>query len=784
MRTFYRRICQMAVKSLCLTISISLVTSFIAYAQPPQQMSSGEILHGMKKLSVLGSVLYVAAHPDDENTRFLAYMARVRQYRTGYLSMTRGDGGQNLIGEEQGVELGLIRTQELLAARRVDGAEQFFTRAYDFGYSKSTEEALTLWDKEKILSDAVWVIRNFRPDIIVTRFPEDNRAGHGHHSASAVIAREAFIAAGDPTRFPEQFKYGVGPWKAKRILWNTYSFGSSNTTSEDQQKIDLGAYLPLLGKSIGELSAEGRSKHRSQGFGSASSRGSSMEYFLHTMGDKAQKDLMDGIADNWQRIEGGSLIAAKINALIADFNMNDPSASLPALVEIRKLLSGVKDEYWKKIKVEEVDKLIQMSAGIYFEALSDRQLVKQGDSLKLNLAIINRSTALVELDALEVNEKKIDVDVTLKQNINWISSFAIPAPPTVSQPYWLVNDMNKANFNVNDQLLIGLAENKPSFIVKASIKVEGSTIQYEFPVSFRVVDPAKGEFFHRVSVVPAQTVAAPPTPILIIHAESASDNSKHKETAGNKTVLPVLRKIDYEHIPSIVYFKKGDQLVISTDIKTTGKKIGYIVGAGDKVAEMIKLMGYEVTELGKSDIYEDKLAQFDAIVLGVRAYNVHDWLTQKNEILMDYVRNGGNMVVQYNTNNYFGPLSTGIGPKPFNINRGRITNEDADVVILDDTDPVMSYPNKISSSDFSGWIQERGIYFADGYEKDYKPLLAMHDKGEGDLKGSLIVCKEGKGRFIYTGLVFFRQLPAGVPGAFRLFANLISNPNLTVNGSK
>ena len=775
---------QCLLKPLLPAVMFSLFFSGLVQSQSTHQMSSGEILHGMKKLAVLGSVLYVAAHPDDENTRFLAYMARERQYRTGYLAMTRGDGGQNLIGEEQGVELGLIRTQELLAARRVDGAEQFFTRAYDFGYCKSTEEALSLWDKEKVLSDAVWVIRNFRPDIIVTRFPEDNRAGHGHHSASAVIAREAFIAAADPTRFTEQFTFGVGPWQAKRILWNTYSFGSTNTTSDDQLKIDLGGYLSLLGKSIGELSAEGRSKHRSQGFGSASSRGSSTEYFLYTMGDKAKQDLMDDIVDGWGRVEGGTSIAAKVDALIAGYNMNDPSASLPALIEIKKELANLKDEYWKKIKMAEVDGLIQMAAGIHFEALSDRQLVKLGDSLKLNLAIINRAPVAVKLDAVEVNGQKRDVGLILKKNINWTSIISVPAPPTLSQPYWLVNEMNKGYFNVNDQRLIGMPENKPSFMVKASLIIAGSTITYDFPINFRVVDPAKGEFFHPVSVVPAQTVSAAPTPVLINHAASKSEISKHAAMVENTTGSPVLRKIEYEHIPSIVYFKKGDRLVISADIKTTGKKIGYIVGAGDRIPEMIKLMGYEVTELSKADVYEEKIAQYDAIVLGVRAYNVHEWLIGKNEILMNYVRNGGNMVVQYNTNNYVGPLSTGIGPKPFNINRGRVTDEDAAVMILDEKDTVMSYPNRISSADFSGWIQERGIYFAEAFDKDYKPLLAMHDKGEADLKGSLIVCKEGKGRFIYTGLVFFRQLPAGVPGAFRLFANLISNPNLKVNGTK
>ena len=234
-----------------LFLLLNTVLSFSAFAQKQHQMSSDEILHSIKKLKILGSVLYVAAHPDDENTRLIAHMAKERQYHTGYLAITRGDGGQNLIGIEQGVELGMIRTQELLAARRIDGGQQFFTRAYDFGYSKRTDEALAIWDKEKVLADAVWVIRNFKPDVIITRFPEDSRAGHGHHSGSAVIAREAFVAAADPNRFPEQFKYGVGPWQAKRILWNTFSFGSTNTTAENQMKIEVGQYIPLLGKSIG-----------------------------------------------------------------------------------------------------------------------------------------------------------------------------------------------------------------------------------------------------------------------------------------------------------------------------------------------------------------------------------------------------------------------------------------------------------------------------------------------------------------------------------------------------
>jgi LmbE family N-acetylglucosaminyl deacetylase len=729
-----------------------------AIAQKQVAASSSEILHAMKRLNVLGTVMYIAAHPDDENTRLLAYMARDRNYKTAYLAMTRGDGGQNLIGDEQGIELGMIRTQELLAARRVDGAEQFFTRAYDFGFSKRTEEALAIWDKQKVLADAVWVIRNFKPDVIITRFPEDSRAGHGHHSGSAVIAREAFVAAADPKMFPEQFKFGVGPWKARRIMWNTFSFGSSNTTAENQLKIDAGSYIPLLGKSIGEIAAEGRSQHRSQGFGSASTRGSATEYFIHTLGEKAEKDPMDGIDCSWSRVEGGSVVNALVNQLVESYSVHDPSASLQQLIAIRKAINAIGDAHWKRIKLGEVDRIIQLASGLHLEALADRSLVRQGDSIRVNVLLNNRAGAEINIGEISFENTKAGQGMGLKKNVNWTNSFYAPVPSTqkISQPYWLEKTMDAGYFNVDDQRLIGMPENKPAFTVLASLNVMGETIPFEIPVRYRVVDPAKGEFFHPVYVVPATPAA-----------------DKKMET------------IAYEHIPSLTYFSNLVKFDLPKNLKTTGKRIGYITGAGDKLPDMIRMMGFDVTELGRSDINQGKLNQFDAVVVGVRAYNVNEWMAEKHAILMDYVSNGGNLVVQYNTNSFAGPMQkTMIGPKPFSISRGRTTEEDADVVFLDENDPLLNFPNKITKDDFSGWIQERGIYYAENFSTDYKAVLSMHDKGEADLNGSLIVRNEGKGRFIYTGLVFFRELPAGVPGAFRLFANIISNPNKKINGTK
>ena len=770
-------------KSIFFFTVIVFLYSNLTNAQKQQQWSSSEILHAMKKLNVLGSVLYMAAHPDDENTRLLAYMARVRQYRTGYMAMTRGDGGQNLIGNQQGFELGLIRTQELLAARRIDGAEQFFSRAFDFGFSKRTEEALSFWDKEKILSDAVWVIRNFRPDIILTRFPEDSRAGHGHHSGSAVIAREAFIAAADPTRFPEQLKNGVTPWKVKRIMWNTANFFGNNTTADNQMKIEVGDYMPLLGKSIGEISAESRSQHRSQGFGSAATRGSATEYFSHTLGEKAEKDPMEEIDCTWSRVEGGNEISGRVNKMINTFDVNKPTASLAQLFEIRSALAAIGNEYWKKIKIAEVEKLIKMIIGLHIEAISDKQFVKQGDTLKVSFTANNRSEINAKIERIALNGLEVKPDATLLNNVNWNQALVFPvaADFPVSQPYWLVNPMNKGHFNVTDQQLIGMAENKPSFQVVIGLNVANETVEFSVPVMFRNVDPAVGEFLHPVYVIPSVVATSPKKPLLI---NTNASNTANKPITNEKDP-PFMHVLSYEHIPTLIYFSKNEQMVVKVDMKTTGKKIGYIVGAGDKVPSAIEMMGFELIELGRNDITAERLKSLDAVVVGVRAYNVNDWMDEKYEMLMDYVRNGGNMVVQYNTNSFAGPLAKlKIGPKPFTVSRGRITEEDCEVKFIDEKDPVLNFPNKITSEDFKGWVQERGIYFADGYSADYRAVLSMHDQNENDLTGSLIVRNEGKGRFIYTGLVFYRELPAGVPGAFRLFANLISNPNLKTNEIK
>lgn len=814
-----------------------LLVFFVAFfceakAQTPKTYTSAEILLQLKKLNVLGSVLYIAAHPDDENTRLLAYLANEKLYRTGYLSLTRGDGGQNLIGDEQGVDLGLIRTQELLAARRIDGAEQFFSRAFDFGFSKSPEEAMRFWGHDKILSDVVWVIRKFRPDVIITRFPTTGEGGHGHHTASAVLAGEAFEAAADPTKFPEQLKY-VSVWQAKRLLWNTFNFGSTNTQSDDQFKMECGDYNPVLGKSYGEIAAASRSQHKSQGFGVPAQRGSVTEYLKTIKGTAPVKDLFDDVDVSWNRI-GQAVFSNTINQLLANFDVSHPDKSLPELVNLYKQVEALPDDYWKNKKLDEIKELIQNCSGVFMDATTTTQYAAQGDSLKINLVVNNRSGANILSADAHLNDDYVIFD-QLKKNINAVKTYGmlvrLNASPT--QPYWLENAMDKGSFNVTDQQQIGKGESDP-FSVVFSMLIEGKEFKFRKPIRYKFTDPVKGELYQPVTILPMAEVNYSSNVFLGINNKpvdagthvkfnlplttnytvtkqtSASiKNSSNpftiKGTAASKvnnessvfsfngidgdyveeiklqisdganTFHQYRRNIEYDHIPSIVYFHEATAKLSKIDLKTEGNYVGYIPGAGDKIPEALIAMGYKVVTLKENDIKAANLRQFDAIVTGVRAYNTNEWMNNVYDDLMQYVREGGVLLVQYNTSNQIGPVKAKISPYPFNISRNRITDEEAKVNFLIPDHPALNYPNKITDKDFDGWIQERSIYHAEKLDTAYKAILSMKDPGEQEQNGSLIVANYGKGRFVYTGLVFFRELPAGVPGAYRLFANLIAN---------
>ncbi len=830
-------------------VSAFLIFNFsflIINAQTPKSYTSAEILLQLKKLNVLGSVLYIAAHPDDENTRLLAYLANEKLYRTAYLSLTRGDGGQNLIGDEQGVDLGLIRTQELLAARRTDGAEQFFSRAFDFGFSKSPEEALRIWGHDKILSDVVWVIRKFKPDVIITRFPTTGEGGHGHHTASAILAGEAFDAAADPTKFPEQLKY-VSVWQAKRLLWNTFNFGGTNTQSEDQLKLDCGDYNPILGKSYGEIAATSRSQHKSQGFGVPAQRGSVIEYFKTIKGKAPSTDLMDGVNISWDRLLSGGQLPGRpvkednaqnlIDSIIKTYLVDHPGKSIAPLVRLYKKIESVNDDFWKEQKLNEVKKIIENSSGLFMEATTNTQYAVQGDSLKINLVVNNRSGAnIISADAF-LNDDFIIFD-QLKKNVNSVKTYSMYIKPDTkpTQPYWLEDQKEKGSFNVTDQLKIGKAENDP-LSVNFSMMIEGAEFKFTKPIRYKFTDPVKGELYQPVNIITPVFISSVPALVLfnsavkdqtknirfVVQANTAMSDSiklsynKNDSTIiaantylnfskGEKKTFPVQvsnkgmanneallvngifsaknipekqllgqRKINYDHIPDIVYNHVDPVKLVNLDLKTEGSFAGYIPGAGDKIPEALEQMGYKVVTLKENEITPDNLRQFDVIITGVRAYNTNEWMNNVYDALMLYVSEGGVLLVQYNTSNQIGPVKAKISPYPFSISRNRITDEDAKVNFLLPDHPALNHPNKITDKDFEGWIQERSIYHAEKVDTSYKNILSMKDPGEKEQDGSLIIANYGKGRFVYTGLVFFRELPVGVPGAYRLFANLIAN---------
>ncbi|AMR31122.1 LmbE family protein [Mucilaginibacter sp. PAMC 26640] len=843
-------------RTLLFTLALFLtVKSLRAQTSPPADIAA--IQQNLNKLNVLSSVLYIAAHPDDENTRLLAYLAQEKHYRTGYLSLTRGDGGQNLIGTEQGELLGLIRTQELLAARRVDGAEQFFSRATDFGFSKNPEETLKFWDKDKVLGDMVWVIRKFRPDVMICRFPTTGEGGHGNHTASAILAQEAFSAAADEKRYPEQLKHGVSTWQAKRLLWNTFNFGNTNTTSEDQFKINVGNYNPILGKSYGEIAAESRSNHKTQGFGSAKQRGDAFEYFKTILGDAPKADLMDGVVTNWSRIPGGGPIGEAIAVMRKNFNDDAPEASVPALVKLLdkvdmdfvndkamqtvRLKPGAVDDYtyWHQLKAKELKDLIAACAGLWFESYAAEPSYAVGDNIAINNQLINRNNA--DITAVTVNAGQ-----GISKALNGLDNYRLPSGTVtnitltendisaplkkISQPYWLETAHSIGSYHLANDTLAGPPENTDVPKVTYTFTINGKKISYQRNIVFKYVDPARGEIYQPLEITPPVTanvaelvyafnktqpqtvqvklkaftnangsVSIKPVAGWKLSPEKIDFTGKKKgdewtvafsvsptdskpntstleviATANGKSFSQGLLNIKYNHVPAITIFPPAQAKLVNIDLKTAGKKIGYIAGAGDLVPDALREVGYDVHTLTENEVLNSDLSGYDAIITGVRAYNVNPRLNYEQPKLLEYVKNGGNLVVQYNNNN--GLVTKEIGPYPFTVVNQRVTTEDSPVIILDESSPVLNYPNKITPDDFKGWIQERSVYMVSNIDGAYRAPLQMGDPGETQSNGSLIVANYGSGRFVYTSLVFFRELPAGIPGAYRLFVNLLSKP--------
>lgn len=803
-----------------------------AFSQPNKIYTPGEIRLQLDKLKTFGSVLYVAAHPDDENTRLLSWFSNDKKFRTAYLSLTRGDGGQNLIGNEQGDLLGLIRTYELMAARNVDGAEQFFTNARDFGYSKNPVETMSIWDKEKVLEEMVWVIRNFKPDIIINRFPETGEGGHGHHTASAILARAAFMAAGDSTRFPHQLKH-VQPWKTNSIWWNTFNFGNNNTTRVDQFNFDAGTYQPLLSKWMGEIASDSRSQHKSQGFGVARNRGMQLEYFKPLAGDTACGNLYCNLDFAAKGIKEFNPFISMVDSAIKAFNIDNPSSMLPYLLNAYDKLQ-VLDERWKVYKKNQLEKLIVSCAGIWFEANATTPFAVNGDSATVKFSSIATLENRIRISNVSVaGYADSAVSKTLKSNQAEIISVSFKIQNEKnSNPYWLSEEESSGMFHVHDIFLAGKPVSPPALTASADLWIDNKKLRLTKAVNYKWTDPVKGELYRDFEILPAAVVSFN-EPLLIfnqgkekklrLNVKANADNvsgkisftsmqnfraipesfhfdlkkkneSRHFEITiisdgktpaqdkltalielnGNGKVQALTHtEINHDHLPPLTLLKPAEVKIISIDLNIIKGKIGFIEGSGDETVRCLKQAGFEVEVL--TDVLPlNVLKKYRAIVTGIRAYNTNEKMTEWQPQLMEYVKQGGALIIQYNTSNFISSLKADLGPFPFKLTRERVTDENSKVEFLIPEHPLLNIPNKISSADFENWIQERGIYFAGEYQKNYQALLRMNDGDEKNADGSLIFCTFGKGKYIYTGLAFFRQLPAGNSGAYRIFSNLIA----------
>jgi LmbE family N-acetylglucosaminyl deacetylase len=812
----------------------------IVSAQQPAKPNAVALYNQIQKLNFLGSVLYIAAHPDDENTRLISYLSNEKMARTGYLSLTRGDGGQNLIGSELREQLGVIRTQELLEARKIDGGEQFFSRANDFGYSKNPVETLQIWDKNQVLSDVVWAIRKFQPDVIINRF--DHRSSgttHGHHTASARLSVEGFDLAKNTIYFPEQLKF-VQPWQPKRQFFNTswWFYGSKEkfdaADKTNLSALQIGVFYPSLGKSNQEIAALSRSCHQSQGFGSTGSRGEETEYLELLKGSSLQDktNVFEGIDTTWNRVKGGGPIGQLLENVQQQFDFKNPAASIPNLVKVYTMIQLLEDEHWKTIKSEEIKKIILGCSGLYLEAVAENQTATPNSSLKVKIEAINRSAIGMQLESITAfpEEKNWVQNVTLKNNISQNLSLEIALPETVSytNPYWLNEKGTVGMYRVDNQMNIGIPDVIREVKVIFIIAINGVSIPFERTIIYKYNDPRKGEIYNPLDIVPEVTTSiidkvaifnkgksktvgvkvkagkdaekgalklelpnnwkVVPTAIPFALSKKGEEQIVYFEVTPPKNADEIMVKcvaivnnktfdkeqinINYDHISKQQILKNSEAKFIKLDIKTGNEKIAYIMGAGDEIPNSLTQMGYEVTLLKPEEITKEKLLNLDVIITGIRAYNTDKALAFKQELLFDFVKEGKTMLVQYNTTDEL--ATKNIAPFPLKISRDRVTEENAEVRFIAPQHAVLNYPNKITFKDFEGWKQEQGLYYPSEWDAAFTPILSSNDQGETPKNGALLIAKYGKGHYIYTGLSFFRELPEGVSGAFRLMANLIS----------
>jgi LmbE family N-acetylglucosaminyl deacetylase len=832
---------------------VFLLFLLLSPIQAQRDLAGGiEMRQALDRLGTLGSVMMIGAHPDDENTALLAYFSRGRHMRTAYLSLTRGEGGQNLLGGEQGDALGILRTQELLDARRIDGGEQFFTRAIDFGFTKTAAETFQKWPREIVLGDIVWDIRRFRPDVIVLRFSGTPRDGHGQHQVSAILGKEAFSAAADPARYPEQLQW-VQPWQARRLMYNVIAFTAEQEREAaklaDKIEIDVGEYNPALGYSYAEIAGMSRSMHRSQGMGAAERKGSTKNYLLTIGGDPAKQDIFEGIDVSWSRLPGGAAVGAQIEKARAALDPAHPDLLLPLLAGARPSVAAIASASKDPLaagKLVELDETMALSTGLWLDASAEKYDVTPGGSVKVNFTALVRLPAKVTLTGINLTGMQgapaLDLAPAVLAN-NQASQYSVtdrvPDEQPYSQPYWLILPKDGDLYSVPDPRDVGKPENPPVLEAHFRLQMAGTEIEITRPVAYSYIDRLYGEetrplviappvavnFAERSIVfadskprqieVPLKATAGRASGDLAVEVPSGwgvEPASRHFElaagqqitagfeltppklqtlesvirgtvraiaTVGNRKIAVGMQVIDYPHIPAQTLFPPAEAPLVRAEILTLNKNIGYVMGAGDDEPDALRQIGCTVTLLSADDLTSGDLSGYDAIVTGIRSWNVREDVRANYQRLFDYVQGGGTLIVQYNVPE--GNLATPdapqfehFGPLPLKIGRDRVVEEDAPVTFPNPDNPLLHAPNPITARDFEGWVQERGLNFAAEWDPKYQSVLESHDTGEKPLPGGELYLRYGKGVYIFSAYAWFRQLPAGVPGAYRLFANMLS----------
>jgi LmbE family N-acetylglucosaminyl deacetylase len=723
-------------------------------------------------------VLWIAAHPDDEDTNLISWLARGRNVQTAYLSLTRGDGGQNLIGNELGEALGVIRTEELLAARRIDGAHQYFGRAYDFGFSKTADETRKHWPQDSILQDVITVMRAFRPHIVATTFSGTARDGHGQHQISAIVARDAYNLAADTVRFPVD-KFGA-PWTPLKFYRLAFFSPQERTLS-----VNVGEYNAYLGRSYQEIAADSRSQHKSQGFGTLIRKGVVWDYLT-----REDSRVPAPPAREETSIFAG--IDTVSNAIVRDGRTNPPALPLP----------------------------------IQFEAVAEREAVALGDSVKISLAIFNRGRAPVMIPAIRVDgQPRIVAPDSAYRWTQWYVGREI------SQPWWLAIPRSGDMFAPK---ISGISEDALELRRGAHILVSSNAtgpINLSAPIVFHYVDRVRGDVQRPLIVAPGVSIAfeqaismaranAPFNQLLKTTLRSALGNSApvtvtlslprglsadslartvvmapgstriltfrvrgtlprgaHEivatATAKGESYRTGYIPVEYPHINPQRIYRPSTLAINAADIALPAKlNVAYIPGVGDNVAPVLQQLGIPLTIVDADEIPRTDLSRFTTIVIGPRAYQASQTLQDNNEYLLTYVRNGGRLVVQYGQAEMQRP---GIMPYPITLQQRaeRVTDENAPVTFTDPQSPLLNAPNKITSDDFNGWVQERSTYMPSTFDPRYRTMLSTSDPGEQPNRAAILAAPYGRGAYIYVTLALFRQLPAGVTGGARIFANLL-----------